>query len=80
MSSASAVPTAADPAAPPQAPAAAPPVVVDFVSENDVRAAITRSQKIHIGPRTIVTPSARDLAADRNILVMTQDGTRERKT
>ena len=37
--------------------------VSSFVSENDVRRAITRSEKILIGPKTIVTPSAKDLAS-----------------
>lgn len=56
-----------------------PPTVVDFVSESDVRAALNRSEKIHIGPRTIVTPAARDLAAERDVLVMTHNGTRPGK-
>jgi hypothetical protein len=51
----------------------APPVQVSaFVSENDVRSAIARREKIFIGPRTIVTPSARDLAAQHEIFVETQ--------
>ena len=36
--------------------------VVDFVCEADVKDAIRDSRKIVIGPHTIVTPSARDLA------------------
>ncbi|HET9400152.1 MAG TPA: aldehyde dehydrogenase family protein [Candidatus Acidoferrales bacterium] len=45
--------------------------VLAFVSENDVRRAITRSEKILIGPKTIVTPSARDLASGHDgVLVM----------
>ena len=51
------------------APAPAPVVIVDFVCENDVQAAIRKSQKIYIGPKTIVTPSARDLAAQHDTLV-----------
>ena len=61
----------------PAAPAAAPPPkpapvlkVVDFVSENDVRMARDRGEKIAIGPKTIITPAARDLAAEHDILVM----------
>jgi len=42
-----------------------------FVSENDVRAAITRQEKIFIGPKTIVTPSARDLGLAHEIFVET---------
>jgi acetaldehyde dehydrogenase (acetylating) len=49
----------------------APPsvIIVDFVCENDVQTAILKSQKIYIGPKTIVTPSARDLAAPHDTLV-----------
>lgn len=45
--------------------------ISDFVSENDVRSAITRREKIFIGPKTIVTPSARDLASSNEVLVET---------
>ncbi len=65
-------------ASPKEPSTAGPPKVVDFVCENDVRAALSRNEKITIGPRTIVTPSARDLAADKDVLVMTQDGLRAR--
>jgi acetaldehyde dehydrogenase (acetylating) len=34
---------------------------VDFVSEDDVRRAIRKGEKIYVGPRTIITPAARDL-------------------
>lgn len=50
-------------------PALPPVVIVDFVCENDVQTAIRKSQKIYIGPKTIVTPSARDLAAQHDTLV-----------
>jgi hypothetical protein len=46
--------------------------VVDFVCETDVRVAIQESRKIYIGPKTIVTPSARDLGESHGILVMAQ--------
>jgi hypothetical protein len=57
---------------PPAAPekAAAPPKPVDFVCEADVRDAIREKRKIAIGPKTIVTPSARDLAGPNDILVL----------
>jgi acetaldehyde dehydrogenase (acetylating) len=48
-------------------PAANPPSssnghqAADFVSEDDVRRAIQKGEKIYVGPKTIVTPSARDL-------------------
>jgi acetaldehyde dehydrogenase (acetylating) len=62
-------PSAATPAPPPQPPA--PEVVIaDFVCEDDVRAALRQSRKIYIGPKTIVTPSARDLGQQHDILVL----------
>jgi hypothetical protein len=45
---------------------------VDFVCEADVRQAMKENRKIYIGPKTIVTPSARDLAGPSDILVLTQ--------
>jgi acetaldehyde dehydrogenase (acetylating) len=55
------------------APHASPPVEIsDFVCEDDVQRAIAQSKKIFIGPRTIVTPSARDLALRSDTLVMTE--------
>jgi len=48
------------------------PEIVDFVCEDDVRVAIRESHKIFVGPRTIVTPSARELAARFDILVLAQ--------
>jgi hypothetical protein len=44
----------------------------DFVCEADVRAAIKENRKIYIGPKTVVTPSARDLAGPSDILVLAQ--------
>lgn len=35
---------------------------VDFVSEDDVRRAIQKGEKIYINSRTIITPAARDIA------------------
>jgi len=51
---------------------AASPQLVDFVCEADVRAAIRENRKIYLGPRAIITPSARDLAEPSDILVFTQ--------
>jgi len=51
---------------------APPPKPVDFVAEADVRAAIQENRKIYIGPKTIVTPSARDLAGPSDVLVLAQ--------
>jgi hypothetical protein len=56
--------------APAPAPAPPKPQIVDFVCEEDVRTAIKQSRKIYIGPKTIVTPSARDLASPSDILVL----------
>jgi acetaldehyde dehydrogenase (acetylating) len=70
---ASAVPAAPEVAAPAQPSPPAKPQAVPFVSENDVRVAITRGQKILVGPKTIITPSARDLASDHEgILIETK--------
>jgi acetaldehyde dehydrogenase (acetylating) len=57
--------------APPQPPQ--PEIaIVDFVCESDVRDAIQKKHKIYIGPRTIVTPSARELSGSHDILVLAQ--------
>jgi acetaldehyde dehydrogenase (acetylating) len=49
-----------------------PPVeVAEFLSENDVRMALTRNRKLYIGPKTILTPSARDLGNEHDIFIMT---------
>jgi len=64
-------------AKPPAEPPAKPKVkieIVPFVSESDVRQAMTRSQKIFIGPKTIVTPSARDLGREHEVFVDTGMG------
>jgi acetaldehyde dehydrogenase (acetylating) len=60
------------PAAPPPASPAPPPVAVaEFVCEDDVRRAVRDSRKIFVGPKTIVTPAARDFAGMHDALVMT---------
>jgi hypothetical protein len=57
----------------PSAEPPAPPIqIVDFVCEADVRSAIQQSRKIYIGPRTIVTPSARELAGQHDTIVVAQ--------
>jgi len=33
----------------------------DFISEDDVKRAIQKGEKIYVGPKTIITPSARDI-------------------
>jgi acetaldehyde dehydrogenase (acetylating) len=54
------------PADPPK-PNGGKPVAVDFVSEDDVRRAIDRGEKIYITAKTILTPSARDLGEEKEI-------------
>jgi len=54
------------PPAPPRENKPAPPSnngakAVEFVSEDDVRRAIQKGEKIYITARTIITPSARDI-------------------
>lgn len=46
--------------------------VADFVSETDVRAALSRGEKIYITPKTLLTPSARDLGGAHDIFVETK--------
>jgi hypothetical protein len=63
-----------EPASAPEALPPAPQVkVAAFVSEDDVRSAIERREKIFIGPKTIVTPSARDLAGFYEVFVETEE-------
>ncbi len=42
----------------------------EFVSESDVRLAITQGRKIVIGPRTIITPAAKDMGEASGVFVM----------
>ena len=70
-------PAAAVPSHPPPAAAAsvetAEPVeareTVDFVCEDDVRQAVEAGRRIPVNDRTIITPSARDLAGRHRIFV-----------
>jgi acetaldehyde dehydrogenase (acetylating) len=64
------------PAIPPKSESPSKPAVEisPFVSENDVRRAMTRSEKIFIGPKTILTPSARDLGMEHEVFVETEAG------
>jgi acetaldehyde dehydrogenase (acetylating) len=61
--------------APKPEPQPAPAIeIAPFVSENDVRRAMTRSEKIFVGPKTILTPSARDLGLEHEVFVETEAG------
>ena len=53
------------PAAPPQATAAAPPPAAAeaFICEDDGRQAVRAGRRLVVGPRTILTPAARDAGA-----------------
>ncbi|MBZ5648420.1 MAG: acetaldehyde dehydrogenase (acetylating) [Acidobacteriia bacterium] len=64
-------PAPSAPAAEKPAPAAVrlKPRPVDFVSEAEVRDAMKRKEKILVGKKTIITPAARDLAAQHDIFV-----------
>ena len=61
------VPAAEDPA--PPAPVIRP---VSFVCEGDVRKAIHGGAKIYVAKHTIITPAARDLDTEGDILVQTE--------
>ena len=60
----------AAPPAPPPAPRPGPAAdAVDFVSEDDVRRALREGRTIALKPGAIVTPSARDLADGKDVLI-----------
>lgn len=58
--------------APPPAPPAPKIDIVDFVCEADVRTALHKGAKIYVGPKSIVTPAARELANQHDLLVLAQ--------
>ena len=43
----------------------------EFVSEDDVRRAIQKSEKIYVDARTIITPSARDIGEPAEVFAKT---------
>lgn len=43
------------------------PAPVDFVSEEDVRKAVARGEKIYVTAKTIITPSAKDLGEEKEV-------------
>jgi len=66
--------TTAPPPPPPTAAAirpSGPPV--DFVSEDDVRRALREGRTIRVTAKGIVTPSARDLAEGKQVLILETD-------
>jgi len=80
-------PTASNPAiadneqaAAPTVPKVAPPMpVLDFVSEADVRQALRYGRKLRIGPRTLLTPSARDLGYEQAVFEEVQGEVQAKK-
>jgi hypothetical protein len=58
---------------PVKSPAAAPSAngakATDFVSEDDVRRAVQKGEKIYINARTIITPAARDIGEPGEVFV-----------
>jgi hypothetical protein len=74
----SAIPQAASPSAAaspaPQSGAAtsgSTPAAMSFVCEDDVRQALRKGEKIYVTPKSIITPAARDLGTDKDVLVFT---------
>ena len=49
-------------------------IPVPFVSESDVRTAINHGNKIYINAKTILTPSARDLGEEKEVVAYKQGG------
>ena len=45
----------------------AKPTPVDFVSEEDVRRAVSEGKKIYVTAKTIITPAARDLGEEKDV-------------
>jgi acetaldehyde dehydrogenase (acetylating) len=69
-------PPAPQPAPPPAVPPPARPVstpVLDFVAEEDVRRAAKDGKTLRVSRKAIITPSARDFAAGKNILIEDRD-------
>ena len=55
----------------PPVPSTSPPPVtpLDFVSEEDVRRALSDGKKLPVGEQTVMTPSARELGNENSIFV-----------
>jgi acetaldehyde dehydrogenase (acetylating) len=45
------------------------PAAMTFVCEDDVRQALRKGEKIYVTPKSIITPAARDLGTDKDVLV-----------
>jgi len=55
--------------APPSLPARPSTPALDFVAEEDVRRALRDGKTLRVSRRAIITPSARDYAAGKNVLI-----------
>ncbi len=44
-------------------------VALEFVSEDDVRSAVSDGRKLPVSPATVITPSARELGNEHSIFV-----------
>jgi len=53
----------------PQAPPLPQVAALEFVSEVDVRSALSEGRKLPVGPGTLITPSARDLGNENNVFL-----------
>jgi acetaldehyde dehydrogenase (acetylating) len=50
-------------------PVPEPVTPLEFVSEEDVRAALEQKRKLPVGPSTVITPSARDLGNENDVFL-----------
>ncbi|HXV64826.1 MAG TPA: aldehyde dehydrogenase family protein [Vicinamibacteria bacterium] len=51
------------------APTPPPVAALEFVSEEDVRSALSEGRKLPVGAGTVITPSARDLGNENNVFL-----------
>jgi acetaldehyde dehydrogenase (acetylating) len=69
---AAAAPPPPAPVTPPARPAATPPPppALDFVAEEDVKRALREGRTLRVSKKAIITPAARDAAADKSVLIV----------
>ena len=53
----------------PSAKTTSPPMIVSFVCEDDIRTALKKNEKVYVNSKTIITPAARDLGTEKDVLV-----------
>ena len=44
-------------------------MIVSFVCEDDIRTALKKNEKVYVNSKTIITPAARDLGTEKDVLV-----------